>query len=190
MADCEIVAGKQVFRVSSLAFYCLTSSWFKVSKIVLGTQSGYFRAAFRHSTTKECQTSRFIIEDFNPILIEKALRYMYTGQVENLGNYDISLLVVADYLLIESLRDLCIKSIHQTMCVERLPALFEVLRPGRGGETFEELDELFGQFLHKTVQHFAKPWRRSHGKATKEHRRKLRRCFEAFQWTEDFNPSN
>jgi hypothetical protein len=89
--------------------------------------SEVLNTAFTYNTVERATNRYVITSNFDPELVKQMLRYCYTGEVQNLPKIDIDLLRVADYFMMPSLIELCVNSIRDTINIEKLPKLRELL---------------------------------------------------------------
>ncbi|KAJ3147115.1 NudC domain-containing protein 3 [Geranomyces michiganensis] len=99
--DDETLSDFTVKAASGRAFHC--------SKLLLGAHSQYFKGMFAGSYD-ECQKNEVVIPEVDEDILQKCLKWMYTGRIildmqPLTANHVISLHALADRLLITSLSD-------------------------------------------------------------------------------------
>ncbi|KAI6225056.1 Speckle-type POZ protein A-like isoform X2 [Aphelenchoides besseyi] len=90
---------------------------FKVHKVVLCTQSDVFAAMFEHEC-KEKNSNVISINNADVEVVEGMLRYLYSGEVENIGELAPRLLVLADQYQVNELTDLCMEGLKENFTID------------------------------------------------------------------------
>lgn len=90
---------------------------FEAHKAILAARSPVFSAMFEHGM-EETRQNRVEITDLDPETVAEVLRYIYTGQVNNLDQLALSLLVAADKYQLDRLKSMCEESLVESLTVE------------------------------------------------------------------------
>ena len=91
---------------------------FQAHRVFLVARSEYFRALFR-SGMEEALTNRIVIEDLDPCIFEKVLRFIYSGIVpENILEVALLLLPPADRFGLRGLREACESAVARYVNLE------------------------------------------------------------------------
>ncbi|KAI6238370.1 Speckle-type POZ protein-like isoform X2 [Aphelenchoides fujianensis] len=98
---------------------------FKVSKAVVLPQSPVFDAMFSHETAEK-RTSSITIKDARPVDVERMLRFMYAGEVDDLPAAAFDLLPLADRYHVAELTDQCVEAIVAGLTAENAVAAFRL----------------------------------------------------------------
>lgn len=86
-------------------------------KSILAARSSVFEAMLKHNT-KENELNRIDIVDIDDQVFLEALRFIYTGKVQNLETMAFELLAVADKYDLENLKIICEQKLHEMLSVE------------------------------------------------------------------------
>ena len=92
---------------------------FKAHKVVLAASSPVFAAMFKEGT-KEHQDNYVNIEDIDSDVFDVFLRFLYSGQVENLDEMYFDLLAAADKYDVQPLREICIQHMTKNISVDNV----------------------------------------------------------------------
>ena len=90
---------------------------FKAHKIVLAAASPVFEAMFKEGT-KEREDNFVKVEDIDSDVFEVFLRYLYSGQVDQLDEMVSGLLAVADKYDVQPLREICMRHMAKNISVD------------------------------------------------------------------------
>lgn len=103
--------------------FVLENTTFLAYKGILATRSPVFEAMFRNNLT-ESQQGRVVISDIDDKTFEVLLRFIYTGDLENLNTtaFDL-LLAAADKYRLDDLKEHCEMELCRALTVETLPKL-------------------------------------------------------------------
>lgn len=85
---------------------------FKAHKVILSIRSPVFAAMFNSKMTEEL-TSVVEIEDMNPIIFQKMLRFIYTDKVEDLEKSAMDLYYLAEKYQLQKLKSICVNSLYK-----------------------------------------------------------------------------
>lgn len=91
-------------------------------KFMLAKKSDVFDAMFAHNF-EETRSNRVVITDLEPEAVIQMLRYVYNNKVQNLDRVNRHLLDAADKYNIQELKDLCERSLCDSMTVENVASL-------------------------------------------------------------------
>ncbi|XP_011305524.1 speckle-type POZ protein B [Fopius arisanus] len=80
---------------------------FNAHKVILGIRSSVFAAHFEAEKLVGNETNQLIIEDFEPILVNAMLEFLYTDQVTDLETQAYGLLEAADKFELPRLKTMC-----------------------------------------------------------------------------------
>ena len=89
----------------------------KAHKLILAAASPVFEAMFKEGT-KEQLNSCVIIEDIDSDIFEVFLRYLYSGEVDQLAEMYLELFAAADKYDVQSLRKTCIQHMAKNISVD------------------------------------------------------------------------
>ena len=89
---------------------------FKAHKLILAAASPVFEAMFKEGT-KEHEDNYVNIEDIDSDVFEVFLRYLYSGQAENLDEMVSELFAAADKYDVQPLREICIHHMVKNISV-------------------------------------------------------------------------
>ena len=89
---------------------------FKAHKLILAAASPVFEAMFKEGT-KEHEDNYVNIEDIDSDVFEVFLRYLYSGQAENLEEMVLELFAAADKYDVQPLREICIHHMVKNISV-------------------------------------------------------------------------
>ena len=93
---------------------------FKAHRVVLAAQSAFFKTRFEQRW--EQSGARVELNDVSPEILEAVLKYMYTGQVDKIGDGELAckLLSVADQYAMEKLRTTCEATLAKSISDENV----------------------------------------------------------------------
>lgn len=91
-------------------------------KFMLAKKSDVFDAMFSHNF-QETKSNRVVITDLEPDAVIEMLRYIYTNRVQSLEQVNRSLLAAADKYNIQDLKEICERSLCDSMTVENVSCL-------------------------------------------------------------------
>lgn len=97
----------------------------KAHKVFLASKSEIFAAMFTHDVL-ENKSNIVNIPDVDHEILKEMLRYIYTGQVENMENVAIDLFIAADKYDIQDLKSMCEKHIANSLTVENAIQIFDL----------------------------------------------------------------
>ena len=90
---------------------------FKAHKVVLAASSPVFAAMFKEGT-KEHQDNNVNIEDIDSDVFDVFLRFLYSGQVDQLAEIYLDLFAAADKYDVQPLREICIHHMATNISVD------------------------------------------------------------------------
>ena len=90
---------------------------FKAHKVILAAASPVFGAMFKEGT-KEHEENIVIIEDIESDVFELFLRYLYSGEVNQLDEKHLDLFAAADKYDVQPLREICIRHMSTNISVD------------------------------------------------------------------------
>jgi len=90
---------------------------FKAHKLILAAASPVFEAMFQEGT-KEHEDNYVNIEDIDSDIFDVFLRFLYSGQVDQLAEICLDLLVAADKYDVQPLREICIQHMATNISVD------------------------------------------------------------------------
>ena len=90
---------------------------FKAHKVILAAASPVFGAMFKEGT-KEHEENNVIIEDIESDVFEMFLRYLYSGEVNQLDEKHLDLFAAADKYDVQPLREICIRHMATNISVD------------------------------------------------------------------------
>ena len=90
---------------------------FKAHKVILAAASPVFGAMFKEGT-KEHEENIVIIEDLESDVFELFLRYLYSGEVNQLDEKHLDLFAAADKYDVQPLREICIRHMATNISVD------------------------------------------------------------------------
>jgi len=90
---------------------------FKAHKVVLAAASPVFEAMFKE-VTNEHQDNFVNIQDIDSDIFEVFLRFLYSGQVDQLDEMCLDLLVTADKYDVQPLKELCARHMAKNISVD------------------------------------------------------------------------
>ncbi len=96
---------------------------YKCHKFMLAQKSNVFDAMFSHGNFNESQENEVKIEDLPAETVLEMLRFMYTGKVRCLKKVAQSLFAAADKYNIRDLKEVCEKSMTDSMSVDNVCSL-------------------------------------------------------------------
>lgn len=91
----------------------------KAHKAILASRSKVFEAMLT-SNMREANKNHVKILDFDSKVVKEALRFCYTGKVENLDEIARELIYAAEKYQIEGLKIDCIKNIFSTLAADNV----------------------------------------------------------------------
>ncbi|XP_065203413.1 protein roadkill-like [Planococcus citri] len=94
---------------------CVDGKEFPAHKSILAGRSRVFAAMLQHEM-KENQLNRIVIEDIDENTFLEALRFIYTGKVQNIETIAFKLLPVADRYDLQELKLMCEKVLSSKLC--------------------------------------------------------------------------
>ncbi|XP_065205269.1 protein roadkill-like [Planococcus citri] len=95
---------------------------YPVHKVILAARSDYFAKMFE-SGMKENELNRAEITDVKEDVMNEILKFIYTGQCENVDKLADGLLAAADKYDIDQLKKICLKTISKSISVDNAPNL-------------------------------------------------------------------
>ena len=106
---------------------------FQCHRVIICARSEFLRGALLGSDTKEKKEGKVQIPDSTPEAVEKVKYYMYKGMVPNLSKFEeaLEVLILANFLLLENLKEICGKTLAANMTVDKFIS------------TYIRFDELF-----------------------------------------------
>ncbi|KAI6180112.1 Speckle-type POZ protein A-like protein [Aphelenchoides besseyi] len=119
----EFARSFDIDRFSDTQFH-VNHRIYKVSKAVICAKSSVFQAMFTLST-KEKRTGIVQIMGIETKLIEMLLKFIYTGEVENLKNVAGDLLFVADCYDVKLLVEKCIGSLVENLSIDNVVSVLK-----------------------------------------------------------------
>jgi hypothetical protein len=90
---------------------------FKAHKVILAAASPVFGAMFKEGT-KEHEENNVIIEDIESDVFQLFLRYLYSGEVDQLDEMYLDLFAAADKYDVQPLREICIRHMAENISVD------------------------------------------------------------------------
>ena len=90
--------------------------------MILNFQSDVFDAMFSHNF-QETKSNRVIITDLEPEAVVEMLRFMYNNRVQSLDRVSRHLLAAADKYNIQDLKEICERSLCESMSIENVSSL-------------------------------------------------------------------
>jgi BTB/POZ domain len=89
----------------------------KAHKVILAAMSPVFEAMLKEGT-REHQDSKVNIEDIKSDVFEVFLRFLYSGQVEQLDEMFMDLLAAADKYDVQPLKEICVRHMAENISVD------------------------------------------------------------------------
>ncbi len=103
------------------------SNTFHCHKFMLARKSAVFDAMFSHNF-EEAYSNKVVISDLESDAVLEMLRFIYTGKVQHMEKVNKMVLVAADKYNITDLKELCEKSLCNSMTVENVCSLLLLAR--------------------------------------------------------------
>ena len=119
---------------------------FEAHKLILAASSPVFEAMFKEGT-KEHQESCVNIEDIDSDVFDVFLRYLYSGEVDQLDEMCLDLFTAADKYDVQPLRELCLQHMTKNISVDNA---VEVLALAER-HSIESIKSKTLQFINKNV---------------------------------------
>ncbi|XP_054165069.1 speckle-type POZ protein-like [Oppia nitens] len=114
LSDCQLIVGKD-------------KKEFYASKLVLSARSEVFQNMFTNDCLEK-SSNKVIIDDIDSDVFEIFLRYLYTGECDQLDEWYDKLLIVADKYLVESLKTLCLNEYYEKINVENAMKILKLFQ--------------------------------------------------------------
>lgn len=106
------------FRSSNIlcdATLCVDGRTFYAHKNILASCSPYFKAMFSSKMKEASETKPIILNDIEGHNMEELLKYIYTGEIELRHDNIRPIISAANYLLITSLKDRCVRFLKKML---------------------------------------------------------------------------
>jgi len=106
------------FRNSNIlcdATLCVDGRTFYAHKTILASCSPYFKAMFSSKMKESNETKPIILNDIEGQNMEELLKYIYTGEIELRHDNIRPIIAAANYLLITSLKDRCVRFLKKML---------------------------------------------------------------------------
>ncbi|XP_044020628.1 speckle-type POZ protein B-like [Aphidius gifuensis] len=110
--------------ISSDVIIKVKTKSFKAIKGILVAHSPVFSAMFNHDEVKENTENKVIVEDIDEDVFEQLLYYMYTGEVKNIQDMPMDLLIAADKYQLDHLKNQCEETLLSSIDTEKAAEFF------------------------------------------------------------------
>ena len=94
---------------------CVDGRTFYAHRCVLSASSPYFKAMFSSNMKESTECKPIVLNDIDAHNMEELLKYIYTGEIELTPENIRPIISAANYLLITSLKERCVKFLQQML---------------------------------------------------------------------------